>query len=127
MMMSYEAGAKYIVIFNFPSLDNNPYWAMTDEHFEALERFWKDTKTQKTIHGSLTAEAVLVLPPNYGWGMRDCEDKIWYWDADGKSSCIWDLSCNLLTEYGLQMDIVYDDPQYPLDRYSKIYYADPDT
>jgi len=127
MMMSYEAGAKYIVIFNFPSLDNNPYWAMTDEHFEALERFWNDITAKKTFAGSLTAEAALVLPPNYGWGMRNSEDKIWYWDADEKSGQIWDLSCDLLAKYGLQLDIVYDDPQHALDRYSKVYYADSDA
>ena len=70
MQMAYTAGAEYIVIFNYPALNDNPYGVMTDEHFQALENFWNDITTQKVTHGSSEAEAVFVLPENYGWGMR---------------------------------------------------------
>ena len=123
MLMAYTAGAEYIVIFNYPALNDNPYGAMTDEHFQALENFWNDITTQKVAHGSSGAEAVFVLPENYGWGMRRSDDKIWYWGPDELSPQIWNTSRQLLSEYGLHLDIVYDDPQYPLEaNYSQVYY-----
>ena len=78
MVTSYETGAEYIIIFNYPTYtEENQYGAMTDEHFEALERFWNDIVTNSdVVHGSTEAEAVLVLPKNYGWGLQSLEDKI---------------------------------------------------
>jgi len=123
MQMAYTAGSDYIVIFNYPTLNGNPYGAMTDEHFQALENFWNDIKTQKITHGSSEAEAVFVLPENYGWGMRRSDDRIWYWGPDELSPQIWNTSRQLLSEYGLRLDIVYSDPQYPLEtNYSRVYY-----
>ena len=89
---------------------------MTDEHFEALESFWNDiVKNPEVIHGSVKAEAVLVLPQNYGWGMRNPEDKIWaFWGPDTKSEQIWTILQQLLQQYGTHLDIVYDDPAFPV-------------
>ena len=126
MRISYESGAKYVVIFNYPTHpEGNQYGIMTDEHFEALERFWNDTvKNPEVIHDSTKAEAILVLPKNYGWGMRNPQDKIWaFWGPDEKSHQIWTLSRQLLTQYGTSLDIVYDDPAFPVTgKYPKIYY-----
>jgi hypothetical protein len=126
MRTSYEAGANYTVIFNYPKYPKeNQYGAMTDEHFEALERFWNEiVKNPDVVHGSTKAEAVLVLPKNYGWGMRSPQDKIWaFWEPDKNSQQIWTISRQLLTQYGTNLDIVYDDLAYPVtDRYQQIYY-----
>ncbi len=126
MRKSYECGAEYIVIFNYPTYpDGNNYGVMTDEHFDALERFWNDTvKNPEVIHGSIKADAALVLPKNYGWGMRTPEDKIWgFWGPDEKSPQIWTLSRQLLEQYDYSLDIVYEDPEFPVkDKYSQIYY-----
>ncbi len=35
---AYDAGAKYVIVFNYPQI--NPYGALTDEHFEAMQTFW---------------------------------------------------------------------------------------
>jgi len=126
MRKSYETGAKYVIIFNYPTYpEDNQYGIMTDKHFDALERFWKDTvKNPYVIHGSAKAEAVLVLPRNYGWGMRNPQDKIWaFWEPDNKSQQIWTISRQLLTQYGTSLDMVYDDPAYPVTgKYPQIYY-----
>ena len=123
MEMAYTAGANYIVIFNYSNATGNPYGAMTDEHFQALENFWNDIQTQKITHGSAAAEAAFVLPQNYGYGMRREDDRIWYWGPDELSPQIWNISRQLLSQYGLRLDIVYDDPKYPLQaNYSKVYY-----
>jgi hypothetical protein len=77
MQSTYESGAKYSVIFNYPNIEGNEYGVMADEHFEALEQFWHDVvKNPNVTQGSIEAEAVLVLPKNYGWGMRHPEDRI---------------------------------------------------
>jgi hypothetical protein len=122
MLMSYEAGAKYIIIFNYPKI--NDYGVMADEHFEALEQFWNRITTMpKSARGSVKAEATLVLPRNYGWGMRNPEDRIWYWGPDEKSTQIWELSIKLLTQYDLYLDVAYDDPAFPITgKYAQIYY-----
>ena len=123
MQMAYTAGANYIIIFNYSNATGNPYGAMTDEHFQALENFWNDIQTQKITHGSQTAEAAFVLPQNYGYGMRREDDRIWLWGPDELTPQIWNTSRQLLSQYGLRLDIVYDDPEYPLQaNYSQIYF-----
>jgi hypothetical protein len=126
MLVSYEAGAEYIVLFNYPTYpENNAYGVMTDAHFEALEKFWKDTiKNPTVIHGSKRAEAALVLPKNYGWGMRNPQDTIWaFWGPDENSEQIWKISRQLLAQYGTRLDIVFHDPDFPVTgKYVEIYY-----
>jgi hypothetical protein len=56
--------------------------------------------------------------------MRNPDDKIWgMWGPDEKSAKIWEISRKLLSDYGLRLDIIYDDPAFPLaDKYPKVYY-----
>jgi len=125
MLMAYEAGAKYVVIFNYPQYpEGNDYGVLADEHFEALERFWNDVVTTPQVtHGSIEAEAALVLPANYGWGMRRPADQIWYWQSGERAQVIWELSFELLSEYDVHLDIVYDDPAFPATgKYKKIFH-----
>lgn len=125
MRMSYECGAEYVIIFNYAEDMQGPYGTLQDEHFSAVERFWNNVvKLSAVKHGSVEAEAVLVLPGNYGWGMRRSEDTIWgLWNGDEKSQQIWQLSRSLLDQYGYGLDIVYDDPAYPAKgKYSEIFY-----
>jgi hypothetical protein len=125
MLISYEAGADYIIIFNYPTNPpGNPYGILADEHFEAIQQFWDYMQHHPEEYGKTDAQAALVLPENYAWGMRYPDDKIWgYWGPDEKSQQIWDLSQDLLDQYGLALDIVYDDPNFPIaDMYQEIYY-----
>lgn len=126
MVEAYQAGATYITIFDYPYLPGNDYGVMTDEHFEALQRFWNNIVVanigKPREFGN--PDVALVLPKNYGWGMRNSGDRIWgIWGPDDKSPQIWNITQRLLGEYGLRLDIVYDDPAFPLaDRYNKVYY-----
>jgi hypothetical protein len=124
MVTAYTAGADYVAIFNYPQNDTaNPYGVLTSDHFQALRAFWSDIKTGRISQASQPARAALVLPENYGSGLRRSDDKIWYWDADELSAPIWNLTCQLTAKYGLGLDIVYADPQYPIQgNYSKMYY-----
>ena len=70
LRMAYEAGAEYGVIFNFPQIEDNEYGIMRNEHFEALEKFWNyvtSVSSLRSMPDYRRAEAVLVLPRNYGW------------------------------------------------------------
>jgi hypothetical protein len=125
MCTAYEAGAEYVVVFNYAEDMEGPYGTLQDEHFDALERFWNEVvQSSEVKHGSVEAEAVLVLPENYAWGMRNPEDKIWgLWGPDENSPQIWELSRNLLEQYGYGLDIVYSDPEFPAKgKYRQVFY-----
>ncbi|MCW4008942.1 MAG: hypothetical protein NWF09_09690 [Candidatus Bathyarchaeota archaeon] len=124
MHMAYEAGAEYVVIFNYPQIEGNPYGALKNEHFEALEKLWKEITQKPREATARQADAALVLPRNYGWGMRHPEDWIWgFWGPDAKSPLIWENSRKLLSQYGTRLDIIYDDPAFPVEgKYPLIYY-----
>ncbi len=125
MRTAYEAGAEYVVIFNYPPIEGEDYGVMQDPHFEALERFWNDVvRNPWVVRGGVDAEAALILPRNYGWGMRHPEDKIWgWWGPDENSPQIWNISSQLLEQYGTSLDIVYEDSAFPAEGvYKKVYY-----
>ncbi|MDD3792266.1 MAG: hypothetical protein PHY74_03960 [Candidatus Bathyarchaeota archaeon] len=124
MLSSYQAGADYIVIFNYATLGNESAPAMVEEHYLALERFWKDIHYKKQSNLS-TPEAVLILPSNYGWGMRHHDDTIWgFWPSDDKTEQIGTVMGKLLAIYGVTLDIVYEDARYPVSKmdYKQVYY-----
>jgi hypothetical protein len=121
MVTAYDAGAKYITIFNYANYSQGITSIMQDEHFAAMEKFWSYIKEHSPK--AAKADAVLVLPQNYGWGMRRPNDRIWFWGPDGNSSQIWDVSRKLLSIYGTKLDIVYDDPAYSIEgKYQYVYY-----
>jgi hypothetical protein len=122
MLTSFQAGAEYIILFNYPILSD--YGAMKNEHFIALKQFWNDI-TRKNFEDLSKPQAVLVLPPNYGSGLRSPMDNIWgFWPADEKTFVVWDAMDKLLTRYGASLDIVYEDPAYPVANggYEAVYY-----
>ncbi len=122
MLTAYQAGAKYLVIFDYPTIENNPYGVLTEDHFEALQKLWVDIH-KSTIKRLSNVEAVLVLPQNYGGGMRHADDRVWLWGPDEHSQTIWNISQKLIDKYGINIDIVYDDPQFPVTgKYNNIYY-----
>jgi hypothetical protein len=125
MLTSYQTGAKYIVIFNYAKDDQgNTAAAMTEEHYLALERFWNDIHTKPYTDLS-KPEAVLVLPKNYGWGMRDHDDTIWgFWNTDEKTEQIAFVMGKLLAKHGATLDIIFEDEAFPLSKvgYKTVYY-----
>ena len=121
LVTAYDNGAEYVVVFNYPKI--NDYGILNETHFLALERFWQEIQFDSD-YVPVVADSVLVLPRNYGWGMRNPDDLIWgLWEADQKSVQIWNISRTLLSRYGPYLDIVYEDERFSLeDKYSEIYY-----
>ena len=123
MLSAYMAGAKYTVIFDYPQIPGNPYGILTEDHFNPMQRFWSAIQSLKVTNNP-TGEAVLVLPHNYGWGMRNLNDRLWgVWAPDERASSIWNISRKLLNQYNLGLDMVYEDERFPVDGlYANIYY-----
>jgi hypothetical protein len=112
MTTAYDAGAKYVVMFDYEK--ENQKGILTEEHFRAMEQFWEYVSSNSKKE-KIKAQVAYILPNYYGWGMRHPDDKIWgIWDADEKSSIIWENLNKLETKYGLLLDIIYDDPQYDI-------------
>jgi hypothetical protein len=126
MKTAYRAGAKYLIVFNYPTYPpDNLYGILTDDHFDAMESFWEMTRSpQQSSLEKVEAEAAFVLPKDYGWGMRRVDDNIWFpeWGSDERSPLIWENMNKLIERYGLNLDIIYDDPSFGFEeKYSNIY------
>jgi hypothetical protein len=114
MLTAYHAGAKYIVVFDYPTYPStNSYGILTNDQFEAMQKFWNVMHSEQTTFDTEKAQVALVLPSDYGWGMRSPTDKIWgLWNADALSPIIWAKMNQLLSDYGLRLDIIYNDTAF---------------
>jgi len=136
MLTAYQAGAKYVIVFNsnFAPFDPNPSDSsqihsdpgeiLKQEHFQAMERFWTYIHTYpRDIFGRVDGQVAFVLPKDYGWGMRKSDDNIWgLWPADEKAPLIWANINKLIAQYGLKLDIIYNDPMFNYkEKYSKVF------
>jgi hypothetical protein len=124
MLTSYEAGAKYIAVFDYPYVAGNSYGVLSDAQFSAIQKFWNDITQKKYVEQS-GPDVALVLPQNYGWGMRNPNDTIWgFWPPDDKTPQVCLAVDTLLARYGINLDIVFEDPAYPVStgHYQAVYY-----
>lgn len=130
MILAYRAGAKYVVVFNYPTYpEENPYGILSEEHFEAMQQFWSYANANPRENGGrVNGEVAFVLPKDYGWGMRRNEfitqDNIWgLWPEDEKASVILENTGKLLNKYGLNLDVIYEDERFDYkQRYSEVYF-----
>ncbi len=134
MRQSYESGAEYVVVFNYAgqtsgtslngTVDNSGSGLLQDPQFAAIQKFWTDVVENPKETNNVKAQDALVLPNDYGWGMRNPTDNIWgLWQADNSSQQVWSALQASLAKYGSKLDIVYNDPAYPTSgRYQEVYY-----
>jgi hypothetical protein len=121
LVAGYTAGAKYEVIFDYPTITGNPYGILTEDQFDAMQKFWNNIPALRVDD---QAEAVFVLPQNLGSGFRNPLDGIWgLWPTDNRSMLIYSNMQMLLSRYGSGLDVVYEDPHYPIERnYTQVYW-----
>ncbi len=123
LALAYSAGAKYAVVFSYPQIGS--YGILTDEHFDALQRFWNTLHTDPNSFGSNPAEAAYVVPADYGFGFRHPNDTIWgLFHADQLSPKIYQDIETLTQRYGAHLNILYDEPETAalLPSYSEVFY-----
>jgi len=109
MVLAYQNGAKYIVVFNSPVDFTSPteYGTLKPKHFERMQQFWDYIHTHPAE--AYPAGTAFVLPRDYGYGFRGPGDSIWgKWEADSLSPTLWTYANHLLDSYVLYLDIVYE-------------------
>ena len=126
MITAYRAGAKYVIVFNYPKIKGNDYGILEEQHFTAMKTFWDLTRSpQKDPLEKVEGEVAFVLPKDYGWGMRWPDDSIWLpkWGPDDLSPVIWENMNKIIGKYDLRLDIVYNDTRFDFEeKYSEIYF-----
>jgi hypothetical protein len=122
MTLAYDAGAKYMLIFDYPKIGR--YGILTEEHFDALKKFWDHIHSNPQNYGLNQGRVAYVLPQDYGFGFRSPNDNIWgIWNADDLSHKVWDDANKLIGQYGSRLDIIYNDPEFIsaiMSRYDKL-------
>jgi hypothetical protein len=109
LVNAYRAGAKYVVVFDSPKLTT--YGILTDNHFDALQRFWSYMHDNPRDFGSESATVAYVLPEDYGFGFRVPNDSIWgLFPADALSAKVWNDTNRLVQQYFFGLGIIYDEP-----------------
>ena len=86
MVLAYQNGAKYIVLFDYPNLADG---ILTQEHFDALQRFWNYAQNHPREPVQVQDRFAYVLPKDYGFGFRGPNDKLWGLWTDNQSAHIW--------------------------------------
>jgi hypothetical protein len=118
MVLAYQNGAKYIIVFNYPT-NITQFGILTKEHLNSLRKFWNYHKTFSQL--TLTSDTAYILPKDYGYGFRGPYDKIWgLWDSDELSSKVWNETNILLTSLGMKLDIVYATKELEKENYEKL-------
>ena len=123
MRQAYEDGAEYAVVFNY-SPSGNGTGLLQAKQFASIQKFWTDVVQNPKVTNNVTAQDALVLPTDYGWGMRSQNDTIWgIWQPDASSQQVWNSVQQSLAKYGSRLDIVYADPSYSTaGRYQRVFY-----
>ncbi len=121
MVLAYNNGAKYIVVFNYPT-NQTQYGLLTQEHLDAMKQFWNYHSV--TPQPKNPAQVAYVLPADYGFGFRKPDDQIWgLWGPDELSQPIWNDANRLLGEYGEKLNIIYETAAPDLmQRYEKLFF-----
>lgn len=127
MILAYENGANYILVFNYKCLSNYAYGILEEEHLEALSKFWDYLGDNPKKNDSLNDRVAYVLPKDYGFGFRGPNDKIWgIWEADDLSKEIIPDFYNQMEYYGNRLDMIYDDglKPYNIPSYSRLIFLE---
>jgi len=126
LVLAYQSGAKYIVIFNYPKLSQ--YGVLTSRHLQVMRRFYeeflKDSAKNTQLNDGINV--AYVLPKGYGFGFRHANDTIWgIWKADVLANKIYEDIFWLLNFYESRLDLVYENADCLLKLkflYDKIYF-----
>lgn len=107
MVLAYENGAKYIVVFDSDA-KTPAASTLIDDHFQALRDFWEYMKAYPRHPYSISERTAYVMPAGYGFGFRSAND--WVWGRQDESSALYyDSVDKLLAQYGPKLDVVYND------------------
>ncbi len=108
MVLAYENGAKYIVIFD--SNANYTQNVLVQGQLDAMKQFWQYVQDNPRTITPASERTAYVLPADYAYGFGGPDDKIWgLWNADSLTIDIGMSIVTLLQMDGNHLDIVYPD------------------
>ncbi len=123
LKQAYENGAEYGVVFNYAPNSNNRTGLLQDEQFNTIQKFWSEVIQNPKVTNNVNGQDALVLPRNYGSGLRISTDSEWGLWQPGSSQQVWNSVQTSLAKYGSKLDIVYNDPNFSTaDKYQHIIY-----
>ena len=124
MVLAYNSGANYVAVYD--SSQDYANSTLTQDHFKALENFWSYVQHNPSKHGDIKADKVVVLPQEYGFGLRSPNDSVWqYHQVDSWTQKMYKDVTNLINQYNSSIDIVYSDQEFTnliQSKYNKILY-----
>lgn len=110
LVLAYNSGAKYAIVYDASKGYQNS--TLTQDDFGALKNFWNYMQASSS-KGSEKADTALVLPSDYGFGLRNGNDSVWgFKNADNSSQQLYAQVNTLLGKYGSSLDVVYGDQQF---------------
>jgi len=110
MILAYNYGAKYVLVFDYPYDSNSTYGILKQEHFDALRNFWNYATSNPPDSSSSISRVAYVLPKDYGYGFRGLNDTFWgFWGSNSSSVQLSDTTGYLMNQYGSSLDIIYND------------------
>ena len=75
MMLAYNYGAKYVLVFDYPYNSNSTYGILKQEHLDALKNFWNYANSNPPANNSSTGKSAYVFLKIIGsvrlWGPND--------------------------------------------------------
>ena len=121
LKQAYEDGAEYGVVFNYAPNSTTNSGFLQDEQFNAIQKFWTEVVQNPEFTNNVKGQDALVLPSDYGSGLRSPTDSVWgIWQPDS-SQQVWNSVQTSLAKYGSKLDIVYNDPNSRLRKISAYY------
>lgn len=110
LLLAYNQGAKYAVIFNYPKMDSAQYGTLKTEHLTALKQVWNYSQTNGRLNDQYkNTKVAYVMPENYGFGFRSATDTVWgLWSTDTQTASIYKDVHGLTRQYGANFDIIHD-------------------
>jgi hypothetical protein len=108
MVLAYDNGAKYILVFD--TNENYTNSVIDDTRLDAMKQFWQYAKGHPRSNDPIRNRVAYVLPNGYGYGFRGPTDTIWgLWAGDDFSFDISTELGSLFDKYQNRLDIIYDD------------------
>ena len=132
MEQSYESGAEYVVVFNYQgeqsaqggnSASSTNCLLQTPQFF-AIQKFWTNVVKSAGETNNVKAQDTLVLPADFGSSMGNPGAGMWgMWSGNNTSDRVLNALQLALVKYGSKLDVVIDDPTYPVaGRYQHVIY-----
>ena len=127
LVLAYDSGARYAVVFNYPEIDGTKLGTLTQEHFNALKDFHSYVSSHPPRDGDYhNVKTAYVLPADYGFGFRYPQDSIWgLWPSNNTAQQIYNDVDGLIAQQSTDFDVICEYPNLVSDaagRYNTLIY-----